>query len=143
MTGQHTSQHDGHAPGGGRTERLPEEGERHGVAGGRMHGPRPLRYRDPRRPKQNNMKLATLKDGSRDGQLLVVSRDLCERPCRAGIAPTLQRALDDWAFVSPQLEDLYQTLNEGQGAPRVRVRARTLRWRRCRAPTSGPTARPT
>lgn len=60
------------------------------------------------------MKLATLKDGSRDGQLLVVSRDLCTAHVAHGIAPTLQRALDDWGFVSPQLEDLYRTLNDGK-----------------------------
>ena len=60
------------------------------------------------------MKLATLKDGSRDGQLLVVSRDLSSAHVAQGIAPTLQRALDDWAFVSPQLADLYATLNGGK-----------------------------
>jgi len=60
------------------------------------------------------MKLATLKDGSRDGQLLVVSRDLSTAHIAAGIAPTLQRALDDWAFIAPQLQDLYETLNQGK-----------------------------
>jgi len=60
------------------------------------------------------MKLATLKDGSRDGQLLVVSKDLTTAHIAAGIAPTLQRALDDWRFIAPQLADLYQTLNSGK-----------------------------
>jgi fumarylacetoacetate (FAA) hydrolase len=60
------------------------------------------------------MKLATLKDGSRDGQLLVVSRDLSTAHPAQDVAPTLQRALDDWAFVAPQLEDLYRTLNSGK-----------------------------
>jgi len=60
------------------------------------------------------MKLATLKDGSRDGQLVVVSRDLATAHFAAGIATTLQRVLDDWNFVSPQLEDLYATLNGGK-----------------------------
>jgi fumarylacetoacetate (FAA) hydrolase len=60
------------------------------------------------------MKLATLKDGSRDGQLVVVSRDLGTAHLAHGIAPTLQRALDDWRFIAPQLEDLYQTLNGGK-----------------------------
>lgn len=60
------------------------------------------------------MKLATMKDGSRDGQLLVVSRDLSTAHVANGIAPTLQRALDDWGFVAPQLEDLYLTLNSGK-----------------------------
>lgn len=60
------------------------------------------------------MKLATLKDGSRDGQLVVVSRDLAQAHYATGIATRLQQALDDWNFVSPQLEDLYTTLNHGK-----------------------------
>ena len=59
------------------------------------------------------MKLATIKDGSRDGQLAVVSRDLKTAVLADGIAPTLQRALDDWAFIVPQLEERYAQLNEG------------------------------
>jgi fumarylacetoacetate (FAA) hydrolase len=60
------------------------------------------------------MKLATLKDGSRDGQLAVVSRDLSTAHFAAGTATTLQQVLDDWNFISPQLEDLYATLNGGK-----------------------------
>jgi fumarylacetoacetate (FAA) hydrolase len=60
------------------------------------------------------MKLATLRDGSRDGQLAVVSRDLCVAHFASGIAGRLQQVLDDWAFIAPQLDDLYQTLNEGR-----------------------------
>lgn len=60
------------------------------------------------------MKLATLKDGSRDGQLVVVSRDLKWAHHAAGIVGRLQSALDDWNFCAPQLEDLYLTLNEGR-----------------------------
>ncbi len=60
------------------------------------------------------MKLATYKDGSRDGQLVVVSRDLASAHYATGIADTLQLVLDDWNFLSPQLEDLYQTLNNGK-----------------------------
>lgn len=60
------------------------------------------------------MKLATLKDGSRDGQLVVVSRDLSQAHYATGIATRLQQALDDWNFLSPQLEDLYTTLNHGK-----------------------------
>ncbi|HRH90024.1 MAG TPA: fumarylacetoacetate hydrolase family protein [Rubrivivax sp.] len=60
------------------------------------------------------MKLATYKDGSRDGQLLVVSRDLHSAHYATGIATRLQQLLDDWNFLSPQLEDLYQTLNQGK-----------------------------
>ena len=60
------------------------------------------------------MKLATLKDGSRDGQLVVVSRDLAQAHHATGIATRLQQLLDDWNFISPQLEDLYATLNDGK-----------------------------
>ena len=60
------------------------------------------------------MKLATLKDGSRDGQLVVVSRDLASAHYATGIADRLQQALDDWGFVSPQLQDLSDALNAGR-----------------------------
>jgi len=60
------------------------------------------------------MKLATLKDGTRDGQLMVVSRDLKTAQLADGMARTLQRALDDWTFIAPQLEQLYQELNQGR-----------------------------
>ncbi len=61
------------------------------------------------------MKLATLHDGTRDGQLAVISRDLKTAHLADGIAPTLQAALDDWAFIAPQLADLYQLINSGRG----------------------------
>ena len=60
------------------------------------------------------MKLATLKDGTRDGQLAVVSRDLKTAHLADGIAATLQRALDDWGFIAPQLEQLSEQLNAGK-----------------------------
>ena len=60
------------------------------------------------------MKLATYKDGSRDGQLVVVSRDLATAHYATGIAAKLQQVLDDWNFMSPQLQDLYDTLNQGK-----------------------------
>ena len=60
------------------------------------------------------MKLATYKDGSRDGQLVVVSRDLNTAHFATGIADRLQQVLDDWNFISPQLQDLYETLNNGK-----------------------------
>lgn len=60
------------------------------------------------------MKLATLKDDTRDGQLAVVSRDLKSAALADGIAGTLQRALDDWAFIAPQLQDLSDALNQGK-----------------------------
>ncbi|GMV46168.1 MAG: hypothetical protein AMXMBFR66_15660 [Pseudomonadota bacterium] len=60
------------------------------------------------------MKLASLKDGSRDGQLVVVARDLGRAHHAGAIAGTLQRVLDDWNFLAPQLEDLYAELNAGR-----------------------------
>ena len=72
------------------------------------------------------MKLATLRDGSRDGQLAVVSRDLATAHFASGIAGRLQQALDDWAFVAPQLADLYQALNEGRSRRYLRIGGR---WR--------------
>jgi len=59
------------------------------------------------------MKLATLRDGSRDGRLVVVSRDLA----RAAPVPqvkTLQEALDDWEAIAPDLALLSAHLNEGR-----------------------------
>jgi fumarylacetoacetate (FAA) hydrolase len=61
------------------------------------------------------MKLATLRDGTRDGALVVVRRDN-QVYAPAGVARTLQAALDDWDRVAPALEALYQRLNRGEDA---------------------------
>ncbi|MBG9390500.1 fumarylacetoacetate hydrolase family protein [Caenimonas aquaedulcis] len=60
------------------------------------------------------MKLASLKNHTRDGQLVVVSRDLRHAASAAHIAPTLQHAIDHWADVLPALQALYAQLNEGK-----------------------------
>ena len=60
------------------------------------------------------MKLATYKDGSRDGQLVVVSRDLSQAHFATGIATRMQQALDDWNFIAPLLQDLSVALNHGK-----------------------------
>ena len=65
------------------------------------------------------MKLATQDDHTRDGRLVVVSRDLSRCVAVPEIARTLQAALDDWPSRS----------------------IRRARWRHCRAPISGPTDR--
>jgi fumarylacetoacetate (FAA) hydrolase len=57
------------------------------------------------------MKLGTLKDGTRDGALVVVSRDLRLAQVADAIAPTLQAALDDWGYHAPLLRALSDTLN--------------------------------
>lgn len=58
------------------------------------------------------MKLGSLKKG-RDGELIVVSRDLGKAVKADSIATTMQQALEDWKNVAPQLQDLYDALNEG------------------------------
>jgi fumarylacetoacetate (FAA) hydrolase len=60
------------------------------------------------------MKLASYADGSRDGHLVVVSRDLTQAHYATGIATRLQQVLDDWGFIAPQLEDLAVQLNHGK-----------------------------
>ncbi len=70
------------------------------------------------------MKLATLPDGTRDGRLVVVSRDLTRCADAERIAPTLQHALDHWHQVAPELEALSRTLEAGAiWAERFRERA--------------------
>ena len=60
------------------------------------------------------MKLATYQDASRDGQLVVVSRDLSMAHYATGIAGRLQQVLDDWRFMAPQLRALSEQLNSGK-----------------------------
>ena len=59
------------------------------------------------------MKLATLKDGSRNGKLVVVSRNLTRFTDASFLAPTLQAALDDWRRIAPHLSALAETLEHG------------------------------
>ena len=59
------------------------------------------------------MKLATLKNNTRDGQLVVVSRDLSTAVVVTDIADTLQQAIDNWSEVSDKLATVYQALNNG------------------------------
>ncbi|AJK49316.1 fumarylacetoacetate hydrolase family protein [Burkholderia plantarii] len=59
------------------------------------------------------MKFATLPDGSADGRLLLVSRDLRHAIEAAPIAPTLIDALDRWEALAPALQARYDALNAG------------------------------
>ncbi|MGG7518726.1 fumarylacetoacetate hydrolase family protein [Allorhizobium undicola] len=59
------------------------------------------------------MKFASYHDGTRDGQLWVVSRDLRSAVPATGIAPSLIAALEDWDAVAPRLGELYERLNTG------------------------------
>jgi fumarylacetoacetate (FAA) hydrolase len=62
------------------------------------------------------MKLASLKDGSRDGCLVVVSRDLKFCQPAPAIAATMQAALDNWDQAAPQLTQIYALLNQGSAS---------------------------
>lgn len=59
------------------------------------------------------MKLASLRDGGRDGRLVVVSRDLTKFTDASFLAPSLRAALDDWARISPHLAALSESLDHG------------------------------
>ena len=59
------------------------------------------------------IKLASLKEGGRDGTLVVVSRDLSRAVGVPRITPTLQRALEEWDVAAPQLGEVYVQLNAG------------------------------
>ncbi|MET1414537.1 fumarylacetoacetate hydrolase family protein [Roseibium sp. HPY-6] len=65
------------------------------------------------------MKLATLKDGSRDGKLVVVNDRLTFCTDASHIAPTLQAALDDWDSIAPKLALLAESLSH-EAVPTIR-----------------------
>lgn len=60
------------------------------------------------------MKFATLYDGSADGRLHVVSRDLTRASAAEGAA-TLQILMENWDDLAPALEVQYAALNAGEG----------------------------
>jgi fumarylacetoacetate (FAA) hydrolase len=60
------------------------------------------------------VKLATVRDGSRDGVLLVTDKRGLRCADASAVAPTLQAALDDWDRVAPALRDLSERLEAGQ-----------------------------
>ena len=61
------------------------------------------------------LKLASLKEGGRDGTLVVVSQDLTRAVRVPQIAPTLQAAIEDWMTLAPRLKSVYRLLNQGEG----------------------------
>lgn len=63
------------------------------------------------------MKLATHRDGTRDGMLIVVDRDGTRYRPATGIAPTLQSALDRWDDAEPRLRELSASVDAGAGEP--------------------------
>jgi fumarylacetoacetate (FAA) hydrolase len=60
------------------------------------------------------MKLASLRTGDRDGELIIVSKDLVRAILVSEIAPTLQKAIENWDMVESQLQKVYSQLNAGQ-----------------------------
>ena len=74
------------------------------------------------------MKLASIPDGTRDGRLVVVSRDLTRCVDAERVAPTLQHALDHWPSVVSELEALARTLESGA------IRAERFRERMALSP---------
>ncbi len=62
------------------------------------------------------MRLATMKDGSRDGSLIVVAKSGASFASARSVAATLQAALDDWTHVAPRLRELAEALERGSGA---------------------------
>jgi fumarylacetoacetate (FAA) hydrolase len=60
------------------------------------------------------MKLGSLKEGGRDGTLVVVSKDLSRAVRVPGVAPTMQRALEDWSNTAPRLNGVYEALELSQ-----------------------------
>jgi len=63
------------------------------------------------------MKLATLRDGGRDGRLVVIAADGTSFLGAGPDVPTLQAALEDWASAEPLLRALAARLAAGEGAP--------------------------
>ncbi|QCZ94199.1 fumarylacetoacetate hydrolase family protein [Salinimonas iocasae] len=74
------------------------------------------------------MKFATYRNDTRDGQLMMVSRDLSKAYSLNDIAPTMQHALDNWAQVEPDLKKVYEQLNDNQ------LDAETFNPQRCESP---------
>lgn len=62
------------------------------------------------------MKLATLKDGTKDGKLLVVSKDLSRAVIAVSAAPTLQQAIETWSSSEAKLQGLYADISAGHAA---------------------------
>jgi len=76
--------------------------------------------------RANIMKLATLRNSTRDGQLLVVNQALTHAVRVTDIAPNLQAALDHWQMIAPQLQTVYAALNAGQVADTIAFDATKL-----------------
>ena len=84
----------------------------------------------------STMKVATLRDGSADGRLVVVSRDLRTAAHAESIVANLRLAMESWDKVAPRLAALYDRLNRGDVEDAFEFRAteaaaplpRTWQW---------------
>jgi len=65
------------------------------------------------------MKLGSLKEGGRDGTLIVVSRDLTRAVRVSDTARTLQQALENWSAAAPRMNRVYEMLNDAGKAQTV------------------------
>ena len=72
------------------------------------------------------MKLATRKNGTRDGELLVVSKDNTRAVVVGDLAPTLQSLMDEWSAKAPKIEAIYADLENGNRADAFDVDPTTL-----------------
>jgi fumarylacetoacetate (FAA) hydrolase len=73
------------------------------------------------------VKLATIANGTRDGQLLVVSRDLTRALPVPQVAATVQDALDRWADVAPRLQRIADELEAGRAPGSFPFQATSMR----------------
>src|SRR5690348_10950610 len=78
------------------------------------------------------MRLSTIDDGTRDGELHVVHRDGLRSASARSIAPTMQAALDRWDEVAPRLRELAARLDAGELA------SQPIDFARVRAPIPRP-----
>ena len=60
------------------------------------------------------MKLASVKNNTRDGQLLIVSKDLSRAVIAGSNAPTMQFAIDNWNDLADELQQDYERLNNNE-----------------------------
>src|SRR5437867_2224375 len=63
------------------------------------------------------LRLATLKQGGRDGTLAVISSDGSRYALAGPIAATLQDAIDSWSACEPKLRELADRIDAGAGEP--------------------------
>ncbi len=72
------------------------------------------------------MKLGTLKSKSRDGELIVVSKNLQEAVKAGHIAPSLREAVENWDQVAGPLRELSEQINAGKAKNTISVKESDL-----------------